>query len=213
MSYISWGWIMGATTSNHNRAYKQGLTYSISYGFLGGSAHSRKLRSTIKGRGLKPAAKIEEADVIIAHSAGCWQIPNNASARLVIFIGMPLAQDNPGKIFRKANANGLLAAVSSFQLLSWTGGLFIDLYYAVKQPRHNWAIIRHAGQAKPSILPRASHVFITNRHDPWVQSKQLDQLLESKDWSFIELPGSHGDLWRHPEQYAPIISYYAGLLD
>jgi predicted RNA binding protein YcfA (HicA-like mRNA interferase family) len=69
-----------------------------------------------------------------------------------------------------------------------------------------------AKHATPVILPEASYVLIANRYDPWPRSKQLDRFLETRGWSFISLPGSHDDIWQHPERYAPIIDHYARLL-
>lgn len=198
--------------SKSTSAHKRQLTYSIVYGFLGGPAHGRELLSALKDIGLKPVRETEAADIIIAHSAGCWLIPARSTARLVIFIGMPLAQDNPAKTFREANLQNIRTSLKGQNIIAWFRGLVLDLYYAVMQPKRNWLIIRRARNVQPVILPEAAHVFIANRYDPWLRSKQLDKLLDSGNWSFINLPGSHADIWKNPEHYASIINHYARLL-
>lgn len=193
-------------------ANKPDLTYTISYGFLGGPAHSRKLRRLLQAQGLKPVKQTAEPDIIIAHSAGCWLIPQASSARLVIFIGMPLAHDKPRQVYWQVNRQNILAATKGLKLIKALGGIIFNIYYALTQPRRNRAIMREVRDPQPSILPQAKHVFIANRHDPWPQSKQLEDLLETRDWAFIGLPGSHNDIWEHPERYAAITNHYARLL-
>ncbi|HXE10346.1 MAG TPA: hypothetical protein VN554_02870 [Verrucomicrobiae bacterium] len=193
-------------------ADKKKPTYAISYGFLGGPAHSRRLRSMLHKQGLLPTRNLQEADIIIAHSAGCWLIPSGSSARLVIFIGMPLAQANRGKAYRQANISNFTNSCKDLKLFSWITGVCLDWYYALIQPRRNWTIIRRSRRAVPSVVPTAAHIFISNRYDPWPKSEQLDKLIRSKEWTFVEFPGSHEDIWRHPERYASIISHYARLL-
>src|SRR5664279_3252414 len=98
---------MTATDSS----YRPAATYGIVYGFLGGPAQGRKLDALLEAQDLKPAAKTQEADILIAHSAGCWLIPRNAKARLVVFVGMPLAHDKPGRTFREANWQNIVAVM------------------------------------------------------------------------------------------------------
>jgi hypothetical protein len=191
---------------------KSALTYDISYGFLGGPAHSRKLRELLAAQGLTPVKPSAEPDIIIAHSGGCWLIPEASLARLVIFIGMPLAHDNPRHIYWQVNRQNVLAAAKGLKLMKLLDGIIFNLYYALTQPRRNRAIMRQVRDPRPSILPQASHVFIANQHDPWPASKQLDDLLKTQDWAFIGLPGAHNDIWEHPDRYAAIINHYARLL-
>lgn len=187
-------------------------TYALVYGFLAGPGNGRKLRSLLEAEGLRPADKTKDADILIAHSAGCWMIPADSKARLVVFIAMPFAQDDPKRTFRRANLQNTVTAFKDHRALDLLARMRFSLYYGLAQPRRNYAITKQARDPRPNILPDASHVFIANRQDPWVNTPQLDDLSTSKPWAFIGMSGSHDDIWKHPDRYSPIIRHYAGLL-
>lgn len=198
--------------STHS-ADKQPLIYSISYGFLGGAGHSRKLRRLLQQQGYKSATINSPIDIIIAHSAGTWLIPPNTTPKLVVYIGMPLNKSDPTKTFRQAHHGNVEAFLQARQPLKGLCVALCSAYYGLRHPYHNLHISRGASTAKPVIKPGARHIFIMNRDDPWPQSPQLVTYLAEQDWAFISLPGSHDNIWQHPEQYVAIINHYARLLD
>lgn len=183
------------------------LTYSMIYGLVGRPSLGRKLGELLQADGFEPAGDTETADILIAHSAGCWLIPRTSQARLVIFVGAPLAEDR-GRAYRRANIE--IYKRSSFTRLITV--LASDAYYGIRYLRRNLAITRMARYAELVMVPEASYVFMANRYDPWPHSKLLDGYLASKDWSFISMPGPHDDIWHHTELYEPIINHYAKLL-
>ncbi len=185
---------------------KTNLTYAVSYGFAGGPLHSRKMDRLLQASGYV-SVDAQEADIIIAHSAGCWFIPNSAQPKIVLYVGMPLAQDNPWQTWLTANVNhrrnGLLLNVQLW---------FKNMYYASLQPRRNIKIVRMGKRAQSVILPGVRAVFIANQHDPWPRADILGRYLDKHSWAFISLPGTHDDIWLHPERYTSIINHYARLL-
>jgi hypothetical protein len=191
-----------------NSKRKAEPSFAIIYGLNGGSLPGRKLSRLFKEAGWKPAKQAGEADLIIAHSAGCWLIPPSAEPKLVMYVGMPLAQATPRRTWAAANK-------VAFQKGGIKHSLKIraqNAYYQVRQPRRNLGIIRRAKTAQPVIFPKAQSIFIANRHDPWLKSETLQTYLDNQEWAFISLPGVHDDIWKHPERYAAIINHYARLL-
>ncbi len=187
-------------------SYKM-LTYGIIYGLAGRRSQGRKLRRLLADAGLEETADIAAADILITHSAGCWLVPKAAKARLVIWNGAPLAE-NQGSAYRTANLQ-IYRRTTNWRIIP----LFVgNIYQFIRHPLQNASVIRLASHAQPVILPHASYVFTANRYDPWPQSQQLKAFLQNKDWAFISLPGSHDEIWQHPEYYAPIIKHYARLL-
>lgn len=187
---------------------KAELNFAISYGLAGGRGHGRKFSKLLQQAGWKPAKQASDADIIIAHSAGCWLIPRSAKPKLVLYIGMPLAQAAPRRTWAAARK-------IAFQKSSLKYSLKTNIqsgYYVSCQLRRTWGIIRQAKTAQPVIFPKARSVFIANRHDLWPQSETLQTYLENRDWAFISLPGIHDDIWEHPERYVAIINHYARLL-
>jgi pimeloyl-ACP methyl ester carboxylesterase len=187
---------------------KAELSFAISYGLAGGPAHSRELRHQLRRAGLRQADRLDRADIIIAHSGGCWLIPPTAQPLLIVYIGMTLAQERPGRTFLANKA--LMAKHSSRARRLSTAAK--NAYYGLRQPRRNINMVRQAKTARPVIFPGCPAVFIANRHDPWTKDDQTQNYLDNYDWAFINLPGAHDDIWEHPERYAAIINYYARLL-
>ncbi len=185
---------------------KPSLNFAINYGLTSGSLHSKKISQLLQAAGYTPTT-ILQADIIIAHSAGCWLIPTDARPKLIIYVGMPLNQTRPHRAWRQAILN-------NFRKQTWHAltSLIKSMYYGLRQPIHNLTIIGMAKTAQPIAFPTAVTVFIANRHDPWPHAKQLQRYTAQHNWAFIDLPGAHEDIWKHPERYVHIINHYARLL-
>ncbi len=63
-------------------------TVAILEGWAGGPWHTRQFRQLLKKAGFV-VAKVEDAEIIIAHSAGIFDIPSNRQAKVIIMIGVP----------------------------------------------------------------------------------------------------------------------------
>jgi len=201
---------MAATASK--RKIKSRPTYAISYGFLGGPAHSRRLCRLLGRQGYVQAQSVGQADIVIAHSAGCWLIPESATPKLIVFVGMPLSEAHPHQTFKDARQKNIQAFMYNFHLLRGLAIGLYSLYYWLTQPTRNRDIIRRAKTA-PEVTSRAdTTVFIANRDDPWPHSNRLEQYLGNHNWAFLSLPGSHNNIWEYSERYVAIIDHYAGLL-
>ena len=195
---------MTRTTSKHSTK----LSYAISYGLGGGPLHARQLERQLRRVGLRRAGRLDRADIIIAHSGGCWLIPPSAKPKLVIYIGMPLAQAAPHRTL-----------VATSKLAFQKGGIkhrlknmAKSMYYNLSQPGRNRDIIRRAKTAQPIVFPGVQSVFVANRYDPWPKSEALQTYLAEQPWAFVGLSGPHDDIWHHSGRYAAIINHYARLL-
>lgn len=182
-------------------------TYFISYGLGGGPWHSRAFRRLL-GRSGYQLSQVNEADIIIAHSAGCWLIPPTAKPKLVIYVGMPLAADQPGRTLTQAN----LASLRHGRLPGSVAGKLKNIYYWLRQPRRNLAIAQHPEIGQPVYFDGVPAVFLANHYDPWPKSEKLADFMDDHPWAFISLAGAHDDIWQHPEPYIRIIEAYARLL-
>src|SRR5438270_6473496 len=111
--------------------------------------------------------------------------------KLIIYIGMPLAQARPREAWLAAN----LASFKRGYILASLRTRMKTFYYGIRQPKRNINIIRMAKAARPVILPKAAAVFIINQHDPWPKSEELQQYIDVRDWEFINMPGTHDDVW------------------
>ncbi len=182
-------------------------SYFISYGLSGGPWHSRAFRRLLDRSGYQ-LGQANEADIIIAHSAGCWLIPPTAKPKLVVYLGLPLTSSQPGRTLARAN----LASLQHGRPLGNLGGKLKNFYYLLWQPRRNLRIARHPKIGHPVCFNGVQAVFISNRYDPWPKSNTLGNFIDDHPWSYISMVGAHDDIWQHPEPYVRIIEAYARLL-
>lgn len=184
-------------------------TYFISYGFLFGPLNGGRLRRRLQAAGFKPAERAETADVIIAHSGGCYLLPAAAKPKLVLYVGMPLVRRKTVATYLKAEGRNLgtyLWDRHPLLLLHIFAGC---LYYALTQLPRNLAIIQHIKATEACVYNDAQIVFVANRHDPWPKAADLDGYKRSKPWAFVSLPGCHDNIWEDPAAYVAIINHYA----
>ena len=197
-----------ANTQSNNK-----LTFALSYGFVEGSAHGRKISKMLKKNGLEPARNLATADIIIAHSAGCWLLPDNARPKLTLYIGMPLPLTSAQKTWLKTNWLSVKLLIANGNVLGMLRGALLNTYYALRHPRRSIYIIKGIKTAVPTIYPGSTTIFIANRNDPWPHSDRLFDYINNEDWAFMSLPGLHDNLWHHPTFYVDIIKKYAELLE
>lgn len=61
----------------------------IGYGGFEGSWHGKKLRSALVDRGFSISRNCSDAEIIIAHSGGCFLVPESNCANIMILVGFP----------------------------------------------------------------------------------------------------------------------------
>jgi len=200
--------------ANTNSRTSKNHTYAIKYGFLGGPLVSRKFEELMKDAAFDSSQASEDADIIIAHSAGCWDLKQIKNAKILLMIGMPLRNPSPKTSFQ-VNRARTKEYFFNKHLVNGAQMSLLNTYYAITQPRRNLDIVKNAKNYQNSIsIPDTKQiVFIANKNDPWPHlDSKLQELMDSYNWTFIHLPGSHDDIWEHPERYVDIIKHYAKLL-
>jgi hypothetical protein len=184
------------------------MTYHIFYGFVSGQAHGKEFRKLMRTAGFKLAKSAHKADIIIAHSAGCWRVRDDLAAKLVVFVGMPLQSGKAPRTFRRAVYGNRIDHRS--QPRRGVRIMALNSWYALSQPVRNAKIIRYGdGYMEAPINTNSQALFIHNKHDPWPESPLLGEAIESLPYSFVSLPGGHINIWHHPEWYVDIIKQYA----
>jgi hypothetical protein len=191
------------------------LTYAILYGFSENHHHGKEIEQLLRIQGFVKAAQAAEADIIIAHSAGCYQVPAKSTAQLVFLVGVPMNSDPARKTFIKASTLDIQIAMKDKQLL----------IKRLRLARHNTgALIRHPRYHRslaqlvvknrhvPPSITGPQLIVVSNRYDPWPIPLFDKQHTSSYDASFISLTGAHDHIWQAPEEYVAIINYYAARL-
>lgn len=186
---------------------KQTLSYAFSYGLFCGPRHSKQLTSMLNQAGLRLASNSTQADIIIAHSAGCWFNPA-PRPKLVIYIGPALGQP----IFitwLRANKYNIVSFIHEHLIKNGARIYSSNFMYGFLQPLRSLKIILMARHAACNPPQKSSVLVIVNRYDPWPQSAALNTYVDQKPWTFIALPGSHDNIWANPKLYVELITIYA----
>jgi hypothetical protein len=179
-------------------------TICIIPGFAEGWHTSWRLRRTLAKRGFAISKNPATAEVLIAHSGGCFVVPENHNAKLILLIGLPYW---PGKSLLKCiiqkNNMALTTAVREKTLGTFLCKLPWHALYMANM-RRNFQML---GGHKSSIVWQTSSpktVLIRNRYDANCTNKP-NELKFQHSAALLSLPYEHDDCWDHPELYADVV--------
>jgi len=183
-------------------------TVAFIYGFTEGKWHGHRFRKALQDKAYEILYNPRIADVIIAHSAGCYHVPIDLRHdQQVLFINPTYW---PGKPL-------LFRAFKMFGQLVIAVRLGNHPLYQLQKTAHNlWYLVWHADsnrdmvkRAKKFELPveiKHRHTtLVRNQHDPWL-TPDLDDLKKlNKNLRIVHMPGWHDHCWEFPEQYLHLI--------
>jgi hypothetical protein len=183
------------------------LKVKILYGIFGGEHIGKRLRTALREAGYTPVTDTNEADVILAHSAGCFWLENTPAHQKLILIDPPYW---PGKTIRqrahdRARSN-LRPLVHGYSLRYWIGRNLWGAYYALFDLKRNRRIMNYAEHYNlPDIIRDHTVLLVRNQHDDWL-TPDLGHLKKvNPTLRIVELPGDHDDISQYPKRYVDLI--------
>lgn len=188
------------------------IPYFIAYGFVAGRRVSQKLEHNLEKEGFYKVNSVEEAVVVIAHSAGCVNLRGLLTGKIVFLVGPAIQQQSVVKTFLQANRLGVKAMLKSTYRQAGLRLRVLSCYYAVREPLRNARIIMQILRKQNSLPPLSAPmrvVLIANQLDPWPRGLALERLITNGVFAFVSLPGAHDNIWEQPERYSAIIKLYA----
>lgn len=182
------------------------MKVAIVYGWSEGPWQGRRMRAALQRQGFKIIRDPAEADIILAHSEGCYWLPRNAKAKLIVLIGVPYW---PGRRLVTSTLLNLVANVKTESRQNpgwWFAKLVHNLYYIFRRPN---LTIRLITKHKPTNLPKLSGaqrgLLIRGDQDTFCHPNAHGQLPQLADYRFAQLPGVHDDCWMNPVPYIDLI--------
>lgn len=171
------------------------LKVAIKYGFSEGPWQGKKLRQELRQLGFSITKKPAEADIIIAHSGGCYMLPKQSQAKIVLLIGLPYNKTlHPSKsLLKKVRHDS--------KDYWWYKNLLFNSLYLFTHPIkwfRMWLVW------KQSFIPGIETkqvIAVRNNDDPFVHPTDIVDLASDKGWRLKNLPGTHDDIWRNPQPY------------
>lgn len=169
------------------------------YGWSEGKWHSRKLRKVLAAEGFDFARNPKDADIIIAHSGGCYLLPEKNSAKYILLIGLPYWSEK--HIFKSFHEKLRLEPFDIW----WYKKSFYNVVYLLAKIPH-W--IQMHGAWKKQQLPDHAHAsvfLVRNKEDPFAHPEESTKLAKEKGWRYLTIDGQHDDLWINPKPIVEMI--------
>lgn len=183
-------------------AQPNNLTVAIVYGFAEGKWHGRKLRRELSNAGFRFTHDLQAADIVIAHSAGCYLLPPDMNARLIVHSGYTYWS---GRKLLDSLLQNLRLEYQQHGFIKWFVRCTINDLYMLNLS-HTIRTVRGWPNRVQFLknLQTTRHVFICSRHDPYCQPRQLMQHTR-QEHTYISTAGNHNALWDDPANYTIVL--------
>lgn len=177
-------------------------TVAIIYGFAEGNYHGRRLRRALKQSGFTPIKDVQKADVIIAHSAGCYLLPGKYRAHTVLHIGYTYW---PGRRLVDSLRENQRQEYRQHGIVTWLKDCLVNNMYMLNIAQtvrmyRGW----HDPGAMLDVITPGRHIFIRNHHDAYCEPQQL-MSRAGTNHVYMSLPGTHNHIWDTPEPYVNLL--------
>lgn len=182
-------------------------TVAIIPGFAEGAWHTSKLQKSLEQIGYTFVSQSQDADIIVAHSAGCFYIPERTPGQLLILVGPPYWPGKSGGTATMEKFRGDIRAAwqshTVWFLVRKTGW---NLFYALRDIARTRHIIKTAPEHNfHTALSGHAVAVIRNDNDAYLTPKLTETLPDEEYFNFYHLPGGHDDVWQYPELHAATI--------
>jgi hypothetical protein len=183
-------------------------TVAFVYGWSEGAWQSKKFRKLLKTEGYQTIKDPVQANIVVAHSAGCYLVPKNLTATKIILIGLPFW---PGRSLTSSaflnTVDGLRGHRAGGNFNWWLNKLLHNLWYVLTRPQSSYFIFTRLSAGNLPQSDRNRQVLlIRNQKDTFCHQSILQLLPETKSYRFIEQPGDHEDCWLNPQPYVKLLS-------
>lgn len=185
-------------------------TVAVIEGFSGGPMHTRRFRKALAEAGFRVVKDKRRADIIIAHSAGIYGIPENVKAKLLVLVGPTYW---PGQPLIKRVARHTRASrnyhVSRFGWKYYLWKKTLEVYYFFRRHKYMWLGIRNNNSLdrlnKLAGRPDRKIIIVRNQDDTFSSPKIKELIEDWPDVRFVSLPGVHDDYVTNPKPYIDLI--------
>ena len=181
-------------------------TVAIVYGWAEGQWQSREFENALAKKGFRVISNTKEADIIFAHSSGCYLVPKNNKAQAVFLVGLPYW---PGRSLAASVIYKLVSEIKYHRknegLAWWLGKIAHNTLYIISRPSSSYYLFtRHKRASLPSAK-KEKVILVRPSDDPMCHQNVMKILPPAKNYRFIKIPGAHDDCWIKPKEYIALI--------
>lgn len=179
---------------------------AIIYGWGEGAWESKEFRKLLELRGFTIVDKTHQADIIFAHSLGCYLVPNDVTKKEIFLVGLPYW---PGRGSFKSVLIKLYGEIKYHRrnqdLGWWLAKILHNGWYILTRPSASYYGLT---RRKISNLPNSSKnkvLIVRPGYDTFCHPNIMKVLPKNKVDKFIEIGGAHDDCWVKPSPYVDLI--------
>ena len=180
-------------------------TVAIIYGWSEGPMLTTRFVRELEEHGYRLTRDIMNADIIFAHSSGCYQVPKGVKAELIILTGLPhgpVSHLAPRLVPKLVDEFGYHLRQS--ELFWWLRKLLFNMFYLITKPGATYRVItRHKLENLPDAEGRK--VIVVRPGEDVFMHPDTPSLLAGRGYALIEIPGSHDHCWSEPSPYVDLM--------
>jgi hypothetical protein len=164
-----------------------------------------KFRRELEVAGFAITRDAVHADVIVAHSGGCFVLPKTYQAKLVLVVGLPCW---PGKSTLQTLCQKIWLDMHSHEhtAAEWLVKTFWNSLYFWNM-LYNYQMWR--GQQRGAHRTITNAVLVRNKDDATCTPDYTHFRFKHTP-PLVSFAGQHDDLWHHPRKYIDLIRHYHG---
>jgi hypothetical protein len=182
-------------------------TVALQYGIASGERQGKRFRRALKQAGYKVIKDAAKADIIVAHSAGCFWLPEAPTHQKLMLIDPPYW---PGKTVGERGKQRLKTNLhprkQNYHIPYWLARNLWGLFYVIRDIKRTRAIVRLAGiYDLATVVQNHRALLIHNDDDDWLTAnlEELDQT--NPNLIVRHLPGDHDNCWYNPQPYIDLL--------
>ncbi len=182
-------------------------TVAILHGWAGGNWHVKRFVKALAEEDFRVIKNSKEADVIVAHSTGCYRLRENSSANVVLLLGPPYwpSQSILRRLLKKKghdtkqriNDQGILFTINKF---IW------EAIYVIIKPSYSFiALKNHRYLHFLDLLDGKNVILVRNEEDYFCSPEIKEVIKKYPNVHYEELPGGHDDFMTNPTPYIDLL--------
>ena len=190
-----------------NQKGPNGQKVAVIPGIFSGKHTARPLTKALERAGYKVVSDTAQADIVVAHSAGCFELPAIQPHQKLMLVNPPYW---PGRTaqerFHSRMRRNFHFREYGYSMQAWLVRNLWGVFYAITEPRRTRRIMRAApAYDLESVVRGRTVLLVRNEHDDWL-TPDLDQLQKANpSLRMAHLPGDHDDINYNPKPYVDLL--------
>ncbi len=180
---------------------------AILHGWAGGWWHVREFTKELHKKELKVVKNSRVADIIVAHSTGCYRLPEKSEAKLVVLLGPPYwpSKSILHRLLRKKGHDTKLR-VRDRGLLFTINKFIWEIIYVLIKPSYTFiAMKNHRYLHFLDLLENKKVILVRNEEDFFCSPEIKEAVKKYRNVRYVQLPGGHDDFMTNPGPYIDLI--------